>query len=278
MSNLKNKILNKAVYIFAAIFFTSCEKVVTVNLKTEDPRLVIDASINWEKGTLGNIQTIKLTTTAPYFQNNIPVVSGANITVSNSTNTVFNFIETINTGNYVCTNFVPNKNEKYKLKIIYNGETYVAEEKLMVTNALIDVEQANDLGLNNDEIGVKINFKDTINQRNYYLFKVDFAENAFPEYQIVDDQFTDGGIMSWLYSHKKLGTGKVLNFKHFGITENYNNYLRLLIGASAGANNGPFQVTPTKIRGNIINETNKNNYALGYFRLGETSTLNYTIK
>lgn len=264
--------------LFLFLFLAGCEKIVTVDLKTESPRLVIDASINWEKGTLGNLQTIKLTTTTGYYQTNIPVASGAVVTVTNSSNTVFAFTETPNTGNYICSNFIPRSNEQYKLKVIYKGETYTAEENLILTPSLIDVEQANDLGLNNNEIGIKVNFKDTAGQRNFYLLRSDFSENPFPEYQILDDQFADGNKMSWLYSHKKLAQGKILNFTQFGVSENYNNYMRLLIGVSSGAGNGPFQVIPTKVRGNIINQSNANNYALGFFRLSEMHKLQYVVK
>ncbi|WP_462245425.1 DUF4249 family protein [Ferruginibacter sp.] len=264
--------------LFFILSLASCEKIVTVDLNTESPRLVIDASINWKKGTLGNLQTIKLTTTTGYYQNNIPVASGAIVTVTNSSNIVFNFTETPNTGNYICSNFIPRLNETYKLKVIYKGEIYTAEENLILTQSLIDVEQTNDLGLNNDEIGIKVNFKDTGNQRNFYLLRSDFSENPFPEYQILDDQFADGNKMSWLYSHKKLAQGKILNFTQFGVSENYNNYMRLLIGVSSGAGNGPFQVIPTKVRGNIINQSNTNNYALGFFRLSEMYELRYVVK
>jgi len=268
----------QSVLLLILFSLTGCEKVVKVDLKTEPPRLVIDASINWEKGTAGNSQVIKLTTTTGYYQDAIPVVSGASVSVTNSANMVFNFIETPGTGNYVCGDFVPVVNEQYQLKVIYKGETYIAAEKLIATPTLMDVEQVNDLGFNNDEIGLKINFSDAADQRNYYLFRTDFSANPFPEYQVVDDRFEDGNIIPWFYAHEKLVQGKTLNFTHYGISENYSNYMRLLIGASSGANNGPFQVIPTKVRGNIVNQTNIQNYALGFFRLGEISKLQYLVK
>ncbi|MFD0778445.1 hypothetical protein ACFQZF_08170 [Flavobacterium myungsuense] len=42
--------------IIFASFFNSCEDVVNVDLNAAPPKLVIDASINWEKGTSGNLQ------------------------------------------------------------------------------------------------------------------------------------------------------------------------------------------------------------------------------
>jgi len=263
--------------VTVTIFLVSCEKIISVDLKTEAARLVVDASINWKKGTAGNQQIIKLTTTAGYNQNTIPVASGAIVTVTNSANTMFIFTEESASGIYVCNNFIPVINENYKLKIVYNGETYISEESLKLTPKISDVEQENDLGFNNDEIGIKINFKDTANQRNFYMMRIDFAESPYPEYQVLDDQFSDGNKITWPYSHIKLATGKILKFTQFGISESYSNYMRILIAASTGSNNGPFQVTPVKVRGNILNQTNTSNYPLGYFRLSETSDSVYTI-
>ena len=44
--------------VFFCIGFTSCEDVINVDLETSNPKLVIDASIKWQKGTTGNEQTI----------------------------------------------------------------------------------------------------------------------------------------------------------------------------------------------------------------------------
>ncbi|MDZ7614232.1 MAG: hypothetical protein U5K51_11435 [Flavobacteriaceae bacterium] len=91
-----------------AAFLSSCEDVVDVDLDTAPPRLVIEASIDWQKGTSGNSQKIILSTTTGYYSEEIPMVSGASITITNSTNAVFNFIEQNNPGVYVCSDFVPN--------------------------------------------------------------------------------------------------------------------------------------------------------------------------
>ena len=61
--------MKKATFYFViliAVFFSSCEDVVKVDLNTATPKLVIEANINWEKGTPGNIQRIKLSTTTSF--------------------------------------------------------------------------------------------------------------------------------------------------------------------------------------------------------------------
>ena len=70
--------------IIPSFFLHSCEEVVNVDLKTEAPRLVVDAGINWYKGTAGNEQKIKLTTTTDYYSHTIPVVLGATVSIKNA--------------------------------------------------------------------------------------------------------------------------------------------------------------------------------------------------
>ena len=70
-------------FILAISFaFIGCEDVIDVDLNKSEPKLVIDASIKWEKGTTGNEQTIRLTTTGDYFNNTVHVANGAVVTVT----------------------------------------------------------------------------------------------------------------------------------------------------------------------------------------------------
>src|SRR5688572_4778078 len=121
-------LLQKMLIISAGLFFTGCEKEITVDLKTASPRLVIDASIDWIKNTGGNEQKIVLSTTTGYYSSRFPGVSGALITVTNPSNTIFQFQEIPGTGQYVCSNFLPVIGQTYNLKIDLNGETYTASE------------------------------------------------------------------------------------------------------------------------------------------------------
>ena len=82
------KNIHKYLAIFFCFYLLSCTKVVEVDLTTAEPKLVIDASIDWVKGTTGNEQKIILSTTTGYYSTTFPTVSGADIVITNSTNTV----------------------------------------------------------------------------------------------------------------------------------------------------------------------------------------------
>lgn len=272
------KLLQKIIIISAVLFVTGCEKVTTVDLKTASPRLVIDASIDWVKNTAGNEQKIVLSTTTGYYSPEFPSVSGAVITVTNSSNTVFEFVETPGTGQYICSNFLPVIGQTYNLKIVLNGQTYTASETFTAVPKIEDnIDQNNKGGEAGDEMEITFSYKDDANQVNSYLTRVTQPYTAFPELEVEDDEHSNGNVMQESYSHEKLKAGDKVDIKLYGISKSYYNYMFKLILAS-GNDGNPFPTTPSAVRGNIINQTDSKNYALGYFRLAEMDTKSYTIK
>ena len=59
------------------------------------------------------------------------------------------------------------------------------------------------------------------------------------------------------------------------ISEQFHDYMELIL-ESAVAN--PFGTPPANIRGNLVNETNPENFAFGYFRLSQGIRFRYTIQ
>ena len=275
---MKNLILYLTL-ITITFFFTSCEDPIDVSLDTAQPKLVIDAVIKWEKGTIGNEQTIKLTTTTDFYTNVIPVVSGATVYITNSTNTVFNFIETPNTGEYICTNFVPVVNENYTLTVINNGQTYKATDKLLATPNIDSVNQITVPGFGGtDQIQVKFYYQDNGLENNFYLIGVKNSNRITPEYGVLTDEFFQGNQMFGFYTDEDLKAGNQLDIYLQGISERYNNYMNKLLNIAGTSGGNPFATPPATLRGNIINQTNEENFPLGYFSLGEVDTETYTVQ
>ena len=86
------KITYKIIIVLCTLFFIACEDVVNIELDTAPAKLVIDASLKWEKGTTGNEQTIKLTTTTDFYATTIPVASGAVVFVRDENANQFDFV------------------------------------------------------------------------------------------------------------------------------------------------------------------------------------------
>ena len=264
--------------IISSFSFISCEDVIDVNLNTAAPKLVIDASIKWQKGTLGNEQTIKLSTTTSYYENIIPTVSGAIVFITDSNSIQYDFNEDIGTGNYICTNFSPVLNETYVLTVIHDGQTYLATENLIPSPTIDSVAQNDEGGFTGEDIEVKFFFQDNGLVDNFYLIQFNASFSNLPEYDVIDDEFFQGNQMFGLYFNEDLEPTNELTFTLHGISERYYNYMNVLLGIAGNNGGSPFQAPPATVRGNIINQTNFDNYALGFFRLSEIDTMTYTVQ
>jgi Domain of unknown function (DUF4249) len=264
--------------LFALIFLTSCEDVVDIDLDTAAPKLVIDANILWQKGTAGNEQRIKLSTTTGFYSTEIPTVSNATVFVTNSSATVFTFTEIVpNTGEYICLNFVPVVNETYTLTVIVNGVTYTATETLLATPDIDYVEQTTVQGIGGDLLQVKFFFQDNGLEDNNYLIIVKKSDEVIPELGSISDEFFQGNQMFGFYSDDELEAGDQLTFGLQAMSLRYYNYMNKLINI-VGSTGNPFATPPATLRGNIINQTDANNYPLGYFHMSEVDTEDYTIQ
>lgn len=272
------KIFKNYIILFISVFLFSCtEEVIHLDLETAEPRLVIDASIDWIKNTSGNEQKIKLTKTTAYYDDVTPTVSGANVTITNST-TTFHFIENSNTGEYICQNFEPVIGETYSLTISLDGEVYTATETLLGVPTIMDSINQNDKGgMGGNEIEITYYYQDNASEQNNYLYSVKNPRVAFPQYEVENDENTQGSLVPVYYSNEDLEIGDLLTIKLYGISKNYHDYFRKLLIAS-GADMGPFPTIPVSVRGNIINQTNSKNFAYGYFRLSEVDVKEYIIK
>lgn len=280
--------MNK-LYIYALIVFgiilTACSDVIDVDVPIAAPRLVVEASIDWEKGTLGNEQSIALSISTPYFNSNtIENATGATVTVMNETEgSIFNFIDQ-NDGTYINNNFLPIIGESYQLKVIYNNETYIATETLTSVTDIKSIYQSTENGFDKDALEVNVVYSDPIGIDNYYLFKFQKEGDLLAELQDISDEFTDGNDINMFHerledesiNQLEFAPGDVVDIKFYGISEQYFNYIQLLISQNEGG--GPFSATPVALRGNCTNPSNPDNYAFGYFRLTQVVKEKYTFQ
>ncbi|MFB9108446.1 DUF4249 domain-containing protein [Flavobacterium gyeonganense] len=265
-----------SVVFFILLLFTGCEEVVHVDLETAKPKLVVEAAINWRKGTSGAQQTIKLTTTTGYFEDEIPIVTGAVVYVKNSTSQQFNFTEVPNTGRYVCNNFKPVIGENYSLTIITNGNTYTASETLKSITPINNITQYDAGPLAG--IVVRAFYNDPADVDNYYLYKYTYSNKITSTYYADKDEFYQGNEFFSVSDDEDLKTGDEVEITHYGISKQYYNYMNILVSLAGNNVGGPFQTPPATVKGNIINTTDKSNYPLGYFSLSETVSRKYTVK
>ncbi len=115
-----------------ALLLWSCEDQIYPELPKADPIVVIDAWVNDKPED----QIIKITRTQPYFDNTYPPgVKGANVSISDNDNNIFQFVESSDDGVYV---WKPNNNtphfgkigNQYKLHVQIGASNYQAESTM----------------------------------------------------------------------------------------------------------------------------------------------------
>lgn len=268
--------MKKFIYIALLIFAYSCEDVIDLELPTSEPKLVIDASINWLKNTTGNEQSIKLSLTAPFFDVDVPPANNATVIITDNNNNSFEFLEDGNTGIYNNSSFLPQIDGEYNLTIIYNGQTFVATETLKSVSEITRVEQNLEGGFIGEETEIKAFFDDPADEENYYFFEFTPSLPVTPTLDTFKDEFVNGNEIFGLYIEEDLDPGQSVIIRNYGVSERFYEFMFLLLQQTES--DGPFATQPATVRGNCSNQTNPDNYPLGYFRLSEVDEVVYTVE
>ena len=280
------KIYFRTIGMALILILTACEDQIDVPVQTAPTRLTVEASLDWEKGTAGSEQSIRLSNSTPFFDTTTnTAVTGASVQVTNnSSGTVFVFSDQ-NNGEYTTSEFVPIIGQSYTLEITHNGETYTATETL---NAIVDITeltQSTEEGFDEDDLEVRVIFTDPVEEGNRYLFKFRKRGELLPDLEEFDDEFVNGNEIDWWYEIEEddstdeieaFVAGDIVDIELYAISEPYNDYIRILINQSGGV--GIFDTTPVALKGNCINLTNQKNYAHGYFRLTQLIKTSYTFE
>ncbi len=276
------KTIFKYIPTFVLAALTSCTDVVDVEVQTGPERLVVEASIDWEKGTLGNVQTVRLRKSTPFFdEDTITDATGAVVVVINdTTGETYDFIDQ-NNGEYRTTSFEPVLGQSYSLRIDYNGEVYRASETMTSVTEITSVFQAREEGFDEELLEVHLVFTDPATEGDNYLFKFQRRGDLLPDLEVAEDEFVNGNEIDWWYEIEDeedvppFAPGDVVDIEMYGISRQYYDYIKILADQLGGV--GIFETTPVAVRGNCINETDPDNYAFGYFRLTEVVRTSYTF-
>ncbi len=276
----------KLLSMFTCIMLASCTDVIDVETSEGKTRLVIEASLDWEKGTTGNDQSIKLSQSTPYFSSNTDVpATGATVVVTNdNSGETYNFVDQ-NDGTYTINDFIPVINDSYTLEVVYNGETYTANETLMAVPEINRVEQSLEGAFDDELIDIYFYFDDPEDEENYYLISFKEEGDLLQELEEMSDEFSNGNEMFNFWEKEEdednnqepFVAGDVIQIVLYGISQGYHSYMQLLIEQYYSGGD-PFSTIPAEIKGNCINVTNADNYANGYFRVAEVDKVTYTIQ
>lgn len=265
--------MKKILYLITiAILSISCQDVIELDLNNADPRLVVDARI--ERDATGNTTTrVLLTRTAGFYDQEVTYVNNATVVITDQAGSSYPLSLT-DFGTYTTNDITAGLNSRYTLQIIDGGETYVATQDFVNTVPYTRVEQESVNGLP-DVTKITGFFNDPAGEENYYLFE--YLDEFNFELDIIDDEFTDGNEAITVFFMEDLPVGTEINLKIKGLDRRGFTFYDTLIQQTADGGGGPFDTQPATVRGNIINTTNTQNFALGYFMVSQVYDLNYTV-
>ncbi|MDO3625900.1 DUF4249 domain-containing protein [Mucilaginibacter sp. BT774] len=176
--------------LLIAMVVLSCKKVISLDLGNDSGKLVIEANITDESGP----QYVKLSRNAPFTSTNTyPPVTGANVTIYDSTaNLYFDMVEN-SAGTYSVNKGVGVLGHTYFLTVNTGGQTYNARS-IMPQHVAMDsvATSSNLLDKTDNKRMMTVYFNDPAGVKNQYRF-VMYVNKVQVNYIFAfDDQFIDG--------------------------------------------------------------------------------------
>jgi biopolymer transport protein ExbD len=216
-----NKIILGALMVLA---FSSCEKVINVDLKNAEQKIVIEGIVD----NTGKPATVKITKTVNFSSgNNFPTLSGATVKITDNTGAVFNLTET-NPGSYTNASLIGVKGNTYTLSVLAEGKTYIGTSKIP-RGAPLDTLEQETLPIGNaQEKVVSVIYTDPVGFGDYCQVIQTPAGKKDKGVHIADDSFTDGGNSPFLIyaEDAKLKTGDNVKIELRFIDKNVYRYLK----------------------------------------------------
>ncbi|MEM8999912.1 MAG: DUF4249 family protein [Bacteroidota bacterium] len=272
-----NTTLRNYFFCLLLLFLCSCEDVIDVDLPTSEPQLVIDALIGYNEnsGDPLTIGQVRLTLTAPFLDEGVPPAEGASVEIiDEETGQAYPLIE--DEPGVFFSGFPDLEFDRdYTLRVTYNNELFIATEQLNPSSTIDSVEQGDGFLFDEDsETEIIVTFTDIPNERNYYLFSF-----GFDNFLVTDDEFYQDNQLTFSYFYEDIVPGDDLVITLLGIDKQFADYTELVLTQSGeNGGDGPFAPAPATVRGNILNTTNVDNFAFGYFAISEFDTVVLNIE
>jgi len=248
-----------ATIFFLLIFtllFSSCEKVIDVDLNNAAPIIVIEGNLS---NNLNDAE-VKLSMTSSYFDT-LPSdkISGAVVTVESNLGDKYIFSETEN-GIYKSKNVWYKEGSIYKLLVEANGEIYEATSKL---NSPVNIDSINfyyeDSPFFEPGYYLNVYLSDPPGIKNFYRIKYSKngkLQNTIDDLILFNDRYVDGNPIEVNLFNQQFELNDTITLQLISLDEGAYEYLRTF---QELVNNNPGSAAPANPN------TNLSNGALGYF-------------
>jgi hypothetical protein len=258
-------------YYLAAFILTSglsCQKVIDLNLRNNSGQLVIEGNIT----NLPGSQYIKLSQNVAFTSTNTyPPVSGAVVTVGDTSGNTYHFTEGP-AGTYSASSLTGMRVNKYTMTVKTNGTTYTAISTMPQAVTLDSVTAENDLFNNGkNRRNIVVHFLDPPGIANQYRFVLTVNGVQVKAVFAFDDDFFDGRYVNLelLENDIDIYPGDTVTVGMQCIDKPMYTYWFSLMqqgdgpGGGVSPSNPPTNITPA---------------SLGYFSAHTTQTLSILVK
>ena len=287
--------------ILLLCFLSSCEDIVQVNLDAGTPQLAVDAWITNEPGE----QNIRLNLTQAYFDNGTPTPAlEATVVVEDDEGNVYPFIDADKDGDYTWTPNNPSDTlgkigKQYTLYITYAGENYQAHSQM---NRVMPIDSIT-YELREDDLGpdgyyAAVYARDFVGTGDCYwirTYKNEALLRKPADLNIAYDAgFSEGGNIDGLifitpireginpfYQNSDgeflppYEEGDSIYVEIFSITQDTFFFLEEV--SNQLSNGGLFAIPSSNVSTNVINLTNPDKKAVGYFSASAVSSAGVVI-
>lgn len=265
----------KSIYLLYTLLllitFTSCTKVIDIDLNSTNPQIVIEGEVSDQSETYW----VRISRTGKYIGHEAtPKVSGAVVTITDN-NQTYTLLENPNTpGLYETNAFVGQPGTTYFLKVVAEGQEYASQSTMPSELLDYDLRQtAYFTGDASKDPGyyLKLFTTEPRNEDNYYQWRFvinDTVYNKAGDITVASDEWIQGQIDGFQASYAFRVEDKI-KFSMLAITkETYEFYsaLRGLLFNDGGMFNPP----PANPKGNI-------NGAIGLFSVYSIKNKEITI-
>jgi hypothetical protein len=185
--------IKKYSLLIALTVFAACTKVIDINLNDAAPQLVIQGNVTNQAG----ITTVSISKSVNYSQDNVfPTVSGAVVTIKDSTTGITTPLAEITPGTYQTANIVGTPGHTYLLNVLVNGATYKASSTMPSPVTLDSITFQVNSGFGQTLINPMPNFQDPAGINNNYQFIQTINSKITKKIFVFDDRLSDGRYIS----------------------------------------------------------------------------------
>jgi Domain of unknown function (DUF4249) len=189
--------MQKSTFIYSILITTialaSCKKVIDININDAAPQLVIQGNVT----NVAGITTVTISKTINYSQDNFfPTVSGAVVTIKDSTAGITAPLTEIAAGTYQTSILQGIPGHTYLLNVFLNGSAYKASSTMATPVTLDSVTFQINSGFGQTQINPMPNFQDPAGISNYYQFVQTINNKTVKKTFVFDDRLSDGKYVS----------------------------------------------------------------------------------